>query len=74
MTTKCYTCSLNVDGNENGIACDSCDSWYHFLCTTLEPNEFISYCDNEDLPWKCDNCTSRMHCGKCNHEFNNRLL
>ena len=71
MSTECHTCSLNVD--DNGIACDLCDLWYHSSCTNLTPNEFNSHCNNEDLPWTCDSCIIHSRCGNCNLEFKNHF-
>ena len=70
MTENCPSCKLNFIDNGNCIACDLCDTWFHFECVSLTPNEFETYLHNNSLPWICPTCENNTHCTKCNIEFN----
>ena len=68
MTEKCDICLL--DTSNDSIACDLCDTWYHYSYTNLSPFEFQSFCSDPTLSWTCSVCVDNTHCIKCNIGFN----
>ena len=62
---SCRECSFKVSDNDDCIACDTCNSWYHYSCANLHLNEFLAHCENENMPWKCYFCILNTHCEKC---------
>ena len=69
IVSSCANCSQSFIVNNDCIACDMCDSWFHFSCTNLNFNEFLSHCDNFTLSWACSTCDNNTHCAKCKIEF-----
>ena len=69
MSNSCQVCLLDFVSNNNCIACDLCDYWFHYSCTNLTYVEFIILCENPSLPWECPTCIANTHCAKCNIQF-----
>ena len=45
----CTACN-NLHDDENWVACDGCDAWYHFGCTSLEAMP------GAKDQWLCEEC------------------
>ena len=48
MTDKCEICLLDV--SNNSIACDQCDTWYHYHCVNLTISDFQTLKKNKPYP------------------------
>nr|XP_029729815.1 PHD and RING finger domain-containing protein 1-like [Aedes albopictus] len=46
--SSCVACD-RPDSDENMVACDGCECWYHFSCADVD--ESVS-----GQPWKCESC------------------
>ena len=57
-TTKypCGECSKAVRWGQNGIACDSCNQWFHTRCIDLSPQIYDVLANGSDMEWECCNC------------------
>ena len=58
MTEKfpCGDCSQEVKSDENSIACDICNRWFHQKCVHMSNLIFSTYACDETLSWTCLNC------------------
>ena len=52
----CPQCACPVTYSEEGIQCDSCDTWYHAECEDLGAEHLDQLKREEDAPWYCGNC------------------
>ena len=64
MPCFCPACSVRVAEDEDCIACDYCDKWYHLNCTKLTETQFEVYKKDKSFSWFCDKC-NRETCKKC---------
>ena len=55
----CGTCNQECDGHRN-VACDSCDSWYHQKCESLNNINF-SFLGKTSLSYICSRCILDSH-------------
>ena len=69
IMSSCGNCTQSFIVNNDCIACDMCDSWFHFCCTNLNPIEFLTHCNDSTLSWTCSTCDINTHCAKCKIEF-----
>ena len=68
-TGKCFPCSLDFIDYYGSVACDLCDTWYHFTCTNLTQDAIQLHCNNPTITWICSTCENNTHCAKCNIKF-----
>ena len=52
----CGDCSQEVKSDENSIACDICNRWFHQKCVHMSNLIFSTYTCDETLSWTCLNC------------------
>ncbi len=50
----CGVCSKAVKWTQKGVACDSCDSWYHSSCVGLSETVYNSL--SPEISWICYKC------------------
>ena len=53
-------CKKEVRENENGIACDKCQDWFHLKCADFKSNSANKFLQNKGLRWYCINCQKRV--------------
>jgi len=64
----CGVCDKKVRDNQNGIGCDTCDSWYHCGCVKMHIDEYkLIQKLGKRLTWNCG------HCGTSLREQNEKL-
>ena len=51
----CGECHKAVSSGAS-IACDICNQWFHFKCTSMSNNIYECYELDEDLEWLCPGC------------------
>ena len=49
----CGVCDRAVRWNQRGVACDSCDRWYHASCVAMPESVYAAL---SDTSWHCVNC------------------
>ena len=55
---SCGYCQLDVSwGCNNGVACDTCEVWYHISCHEINMSRYQRMQDPE-VNWKCYKCSS----------------
>ena len=54
----CGSCAKPVKKNQHGIACDTCDSWFHVKCVDMSIEEY-NRLGNSDIEWNCFYCALR---------------
>ncbi len=52
----CGDCAKPVKSNQKGIACDTCNIWFHTKCLRMPDAMYYQYADDESLPWECRKC------------------
>ncbi len=52
----CGDCAKPVKRNQKGIACDTCDKWYHTKCLRMSDAMYFNLAEDESLPWECRHC------------------
>ena len=52
----CGRCEVTVRVGDNGLLCDSCETWYHAGCQQVSAQMFKILDENIDLQWLCHNC------------------
>ena len=57
----CAVCSKCVRKNQRGIACDSCDSWFHTKCIGMDMATYQIYCEDETVPFNCRDCIDTLN-------------
>ena len=56
MKYKCGLCKQAFKSNENAIACDTCDEWFHPGCIDMNDTTFQNHTKDNSLPWNCIDC------------------
>ena len=56
MKYKCGPCKQAFKSNENAIACDTCDEWFHPGCIGMNDTTFHNHTKDNSLPWNCIDC------------------
>lgn len=46
-------CEQSVKCNQKGVACDSCELWYHTKCMGISDTMYYSF---NNVSWHCNNC------------------
>ena len=52
----CGDCAKPVKSNQKGIACDTCNIWFHTKCLQMSDAVYFRLGADESLPWECRNC------------------
>ena len=52
----CQICEKAVRKNQKGVACDSCDQWYHTKCMGMGSAIYRAISDNPSISWECVTC------------------
>ena len=55
----CPLCSRCVDGSEQGLLCDGCNSWVHTKCMKMTDSE-VEMWSKTDHPWFCRSCRGEV--------------
>ncbi len=53
---KCPKCLNMVHDNEDCVCCDSCDKWFHRICSKLDMQNFRFLVRNPNQTWLCTFC------------------
>ena len=56
-TFPCGLCEVDANWSEGGIACESCDVWYHRSCADLNMSSFNHLASSSRI-WICAKCHS----------------
>uniref|UniRef100_A0A7M5WYL3 PHD-type domain-containing protein n=1 Tax=Clytia hemisphaerica TaxID=252671 RepID=A0A7M5WYL3_9CNID len=56
----CQPCKQPFKQDENAIACDTCDQWFHQICVSMDIETFIRHTNDVDIPWHCSDCTNLL--------------
>ena len=56
MKYKCRPSKQAFKSNENAIACDTCDEWFHPGCIGMNDTTFQNHTKDNNLPWNCIDC------------------
>ena len=56
-TFPCGLCEVDANWSEGGIACESCDVWYHRSCADLNMSSFNRLASSSQI-WICAKCHS----------------
>ena len=70
--SNCLICLNNFNDKVFSIACNHCDTWYHYQCINLNYDEFLVFTKNNSLPWTCPTCKNNTHCPKCQTQFKSK--
>ena len=52
----CGMCRKGVRVNQDGVACDACEQWYHCKCINMDKNTLHEIANNNS-EWYCHMCT-----------------
>ena len=69
-TFPCKLCEVDANWSEGGIACESCDVWYHRSCADLNMSSFNRLASSSQI-WICAKCHSSNF---SHYPFHNSLL
>ena len=67
----CPKCQVQVQMykcKDDGIECEVCRKWYHFVCSGLTHHQFNIFCVEKSLEWICSKCLDD-ECFKCEKLF-----
>ena len=65
----CGLCDRKVDWGVKGIACDSCNMWYHCSCISMQSTEYERL-DSTSAEWKCFRCDFSFPDNSLYHSYN----
>ena len=71
----CGVCQAAVDWNCKGVACDTCNTWYHAHCQNIGDSTYAHLGDEDlDLSWHCAPCGTKNNDPCCpSHELSNSI-
>lgn len=55
----CPICDKACDNEPTSVACDLCNSWLHYTCEGLKPEQ-IDEIEQSDSPYKCNLCLTQV--------------
>lgn len=53
---KCGKCSGGVGKKDQGVACESCETWFHAACLNIDAALYGNLKNMVNLHWFCDGC------------------
>ena len=56
----CEPCKQTFKQNENAIASDTCNQWFHPRCISMSDQNFTSHTQDENLAWNCESCANLL--------------